>query len=544
VLSGPEPSFTRRALLISTGLLRANRFGLLLGGLLLIAGWVLDIVPPGLAVIGSLFGIWLGARLIIGLSRWILNSPIGVAGQQPGLCRMVIFHTVIISLFSLGLALGHLAFLSQPMKELFDRSFMLLLLPPAYLALRIRNLWYGMLRERKGTTYWVRLAGLVGLAIPLAIFAAALLGIFGFINLAWALAGYLTMFFAVIIGWMIARGLVKDLAKAVEAAITRRSENAVLWVKGLIEPLQYLIRLTLFLAAAWILYHLIVDDPATGLDLRAWLDHTLFTIGETSINSIGLLSSILLLFLVFYIGHWAREVTYGWIYTNIRDLGIRNSLSVFTQYAVIVIGLLIALNILGINLTSLTVFAGALGVGIGFGLQNIANNFISGIILLAERPVRAKDWVTIGGNEGTVAEIGMRSVTVTTWDNQDVIIPNSELISNSFINWTRSDSEVRTVLYLGISYQDDPHKAQRIILDAVTMQPEVSLTPNPQVWLDDFAASSVNFRVQYYTDVLCFSRLEIRSKVLFAIWDALHEAGISIPFPQQDIYIKEMPPRQ
>lgn len=141
-----------------------------------------------------------------------------------------------------------------------------------------------------------------------------------------------------------------------------------------------------------------------------------------------------------------------------------------------------------------------------------------------------------------MAAIGMRSVTVTTWDNQDVIIPNSDLISNSFINWTRTDNEVRTVLIVGVSYHADPHLARQVILDAVTMQPRVSLTPKPpQVWLIDFAASSVNFRVQYFTDVVLYSRLEVQSSVLFAIWDALKEAGIGIPFPQQDVYIKEFP---
>ena len=538
--SAPK-SFSRRALLISMSLLRSNRFGLLFWGLLFIAGWVLDIVSPGLAVIGTLLGIWIGARLIIGLSRWILTTPFGMAEPQPGLFRLIVFFTIIISLFTLILALGHLGFLSQPVKELFDRAYMLLLLPPAYLTLRIRNLWYEIIRDRQGITHWVRLVGAIGMAIPLGIFTIALTGLIGFINLAWALTGHLVTIFAVIIGWMIARGLVKDLAQAVEDTVSSKSERAAFWVKSLIEPLHYLLRLGLFLAAVWILYRLFVQDPTTGLDLRAWLGHPLFSLGETSISSINLLGSLVLLLLVFYVGRWAREVTYGWVYAKIRDLGIRNSLSVFTQYAVVVIGLLIALNILGINLTSLTVFAGALGVGIGFGLQNIANNFISGIILLAERPVRTKDWVTIGDKEGKVAAIGMRSVTVTTWDNQDVIIPNSELISNSFINWTRSDSEVRTVQIVGIRYQDDPHVAQRVILDAVTMQPEVSLTPEPQVWLIDFAASSVNFRIQYFTDVSRFSRLEIQSKVLFAIWDALQEAGIGIPFPQQDIYIKELP---
>ncbi|MCB1857254.1 MAG: mechanosensitive ion channel [Gammaproteobacteria bacterium] len=544
LLTVQHHGFSRRALIVSTSLLRGIRFSLLIGGVLFIAGWVLDIVPPGLAIIGILFGIWIGTRLTIGLSHWILNSPIGMDERQPGLHRLVVILAVIISLFTLGLALGYLDFLSQPLKDLFNRSFMLLLLPPAYLALRIRNLWYGLLVERKGSSHWIRLVGLVGLVIPLAIFAAALLGLFGYINLAWTVGRYLAIAFTIVISWMIARGVVMDLAKLVEAAVGRRSERSGFWIKSMIEPLQYLARLALFLAAIWILYRVFVEDPATGLDLKAWLGFTLFSFGGTSISILNLFGSLLLLLLVFYIGRWAREVTYGWIYANIRDIGIRNSLSVFTQYAVVVIGLLVALNILGINLTSLAVFAGALGVGIGFGLQNIANNFISGLILLAERPVRARDWVTIGDKEGTVAEIGMRSVTVTTWDNQDVIIPNSELISNSFINWTRTDSEVRTVLLIGVSYHADPHQAAQVILDAVTMQPEVSLTPRgPQVFLIDFAASSVNFRIQYFTDVQRFSRLDVQSKVLFAIWDALKEADIGIPFPQQDVYIKELPPR-
>ena len=261
----------------------------------------------------------------------------------------------------------------------------------------------------------------------------------------------------------------------------------------------------------------------------------------TSVNSLNLFGSVMLLVMVFYIGRWSREVTYNWIYGNIQDLGMRNSLSVFTQYTVVVIGLLIALNIIGINLTSLTVFAGALGVGIGFGLQHIANNFISGLILLAERPLRTKDWVTIGDKEGVVSQIGMRSVTLTTWDNQDVIIPNSDLTTTAFINWTRTNNIVRTVLMIGVHYKDDPHKAQKVIEEAVTMQPEVLLDPPPRIWLHDFGASSINFKVYYHMDVKQFGRLDIKSKVLFAIWDGLKDAGISIPYPQQDVYIQKLP---
>lgn len=242
--------------------------------------------------------------------------------------------------------------------------------------------------------------------------------------------------------------------------------------------------------------------------------------------------------------HWIRQFTYRWLYAGVLDLGIRNSLSVFTQYAFVLIGLLIALNVLGVNLTSLAIFAGALGVGIGFGLQNIANNFISGLILLAERPIRTSDWVTIGANEGEVKRIGIRAVTVTTWDNQDVVIPNAEIITTPFINWTLSDDIVRTVIFMGISYNNDPHQAMQVIRDAVQAYPAVLKEPPCRVWLREFGNSSVDFRIHYHINVRLHSRLEVKSEVMLRIWDALKEAGISIPFPQQDVYIKELPERR
>jgi potassium efflux system protein len=537
-----DRSFTTKAILVSSSLLRANRFGLLIGGLLLIAGWMLDIVAPGLAVIAVYFGIWYGARLTIGLSHWLLESPIIHPDyQQPGLHRLIVGFTLFVSLFSLALALGHLGFLSIELRELIDRAFMLFLLPPVYLGLRIRKLLIKILKERKGATYWVRLLGLAGFAVPLAVLAAAILGISGYVNLAWSLASHLAVFLGVVAVWLIARGVVIDLVRAIEEAFTRHSEQGVLWVKTLVEPLHYLARLGLFLLVAWILYRLYGGGTVEMLNLQAWLEHPLFTVGNASIDVFQLLIALLLLGLVVYLGHWARHVTYSWVYTGIVDLGIRNSLAVFTQYAVVVVGLIIVLNTLGIDFTSLTVFAGALGVGIGFGLKNIADNFISGIILLAERPIRTNDWLTLDGNNGTVSRIGMRSVTLTTWDNQDLIIPNSNLISNAFTNWTRSDSLVRTVFVVGIRYQDDPHQARAVIEEAVTLQPEVSLDPPPQVWLSEFGASSVDFRIHYFVDIEQHVLLEIKSKVMFAIWDALKDADIGIPYPQKDIYIKELP---
>jgi potassium efflux system protein len=536
-----EQSFTQKAMLVASDLLRDDRYDLMLGGMFVIAAWILDIVPPGLILVSALVGVWLGLRITIKLSHWILNSPIGFPTRQPGLNRLIVVYALLTSLFGLVLLSAHLEYFSITLREMLDRIFMVLLLPPVYLALRIRILLMETLQERQKAVYWIRLLGLVSFAVPLAILTAAVLGIVGFVNLAWYVAGYLIIVISILVGWLIVRGLVIDLARHIQSQLEKRSERGIFLVKSFLEPVHFLIRILLFLALIWIIYRLFVGDPTTGFDLKGWLSEPLFSIGNTSVNSLNLFGSLLLLLMVFYIGRWSREVTYNWLYGNIRDLGMRNSLSVFTQYTVVVIGLLIALNIIGINLTSLTVFAGALGVGIGFGLQHIANNFISGLILLAERPLRAKDWVTIGDKEGVVSQIGMRSVTLTTWDNQDVIIPNSDLTTNAFINWTRTNNVVRTVLLIGVHYKDDPHKAQKVIEEAVTMQPEVLLDPPPRIWLHEFGTSSVNFRVYYYMDVKQFGRLDIKSKVLFAIWDGLKDAGITIPYPQQDVYIRELP---
>ena len=201
-------------------------------------------------------------------------------------------------------------------------------------------------------------------------------------------------------------------------------------------------------------------------------------------------------------------------------------------------GFLITLNVMGINLTSLVVLLGGLGVGIGFGLQNIANNFVSGLLLLLERPVRTGDIINISGqHEGEVTRLGMRSLTVKTWDKKDVIVPNSELISNAFINWTRSDNILRTTLYIGVSYDDDPHKVKELIAEVLEQQEELLSDPPVNLILWDFGDSAVTFRIDYYQDIRNSSIFKVRDRILFMIWDVLKEHQITIPYPQRDVHV-------
>ncbi len=508
--------------------------------------WLIDAPGALLELTLLFFGTWVTIRFLRDVAYWFLVSPLVPATDtETRLHRLLGINIWGSGLLGLLAGLDRLGLLSEPMALIAKRLFMLSLLPAVYLGFRLRALLIRRLREHGTSAYWLWVVRMLSLLVPLAMLGIAIPGLAGYMNLAGLIAWYLIATILIIAAWLVLRGLLGDLADALGHYVTRDERRGTLWYEGLIRPLHLAARILLAIAAVLALIRVYgLGRQSTVLELvRTALAYPLFSIGETTIDLAHLIISLVVAVGAFPAGAWVRRLSFDWLYAGVADRGMRNSLSVFTQYFTVLLGLLLAINLLGINLTSLAVFAGALGVGIGFGLQNIANNFISGLILLAERPIRAGDWVTVGEYEGEITYIGIRSATVRTWDNQEVIIPNAELVSNAFTNWTRSDPVVRTVLQVGVSYHGDPHQAARVIEEAVTMQPEVMLQPAPRVQLDNFGESSVDFRVLYYVDVGQFSRMDMKSKVMFAIWDALKEAEIEIPFPQRDVHIREIPPQ-
>ncbi len=393
------------------------------------------------------------------------------------------------------------------------------------------------LRERPRTLFVLRVLTLV---IPIANLVMALTGIAGYVNLARAIAGYEGWFLLVFSGWLIARGYVLDFYQWLGPWIAHRAPNGWLWQEAVIRPLDFLSRLALMIIAALGLIWLwgIAGDFSLFEPLAAFANLELFRVGDARIQVKSLLLSGALVMVFLWATRWSREIAYRWFFRNIADRGARNSLSVFTQYAVALIGGFTLLKALGINMTALTVAAGAIGVGIGFGLQNIANNFISGILLLIERPIRNGDIVNIGAHEGRVMRIGIRSLSVRTWDNMEVIIPNTETITSPFVNWTHQDNIVRTKLMIGTSYKADPHQVRELIQDILVRHPGVAKEPPPNVFLNDFGDSSLLFHTEYHVDVSQFSRLQIKSEVLFAVWDAFVAKGIEIPYPQRDVHLR------
>jgi small-conductance mechanosensitive channel len=203
------------------------------------------------------------------------------------------------------------------------------------------------------------------------------------------------------------------------------------------------------------------------------------------------------------------------------------------------IGFLLAATAAGMELSHLAIILGAFSVGIGFGLQNIFNNLVSGLILVFERPINEGDIVEVNSLLGRVKKIGIRSSIVRTFSGAEVIVPNGELISNELINWTLSDQFRRADVQVGVAYGTDPALVIDLLLNIATENKRVNKKPLPQAFFVDFGESSLDFRLLAWTNQEF--RLEVESELRLAINIKLKEAGIEIPFPQRDLHVRSMP---
>lgn len=192
----------------------------------------------------------------------------------------------------------------------------------------------------------------------------------------------------------------------------------------------------------------------------------------------------------------------------------------------------------GIDLSTLTILAGALGVGVGFGLQSITNNFVSGIILLLERPIKVDDRIEVGDVNGDVVNISPRATTIVTNDNIAIIVPNADFISSKVVNWSYTNRDVRFNFPVGVSYNTDPKQVRTVLLEVARAHPGVLTEPSPSVLFHEFGDSSVNFVLRVWTREFSTTPGVLRSDLNFAISRAFKAHGIEIPYPQQDLHIR------
>ncbi len=218
------------------------------------------------------------------------------------------------------------------------------------------------------------------------------------------------------------------------------------------------------------------------------------------------------------------------------DVGVRNAINTGIGYAGFVLAALIGIDTAGIDLSGLAIIAGALSVGIGFGMQSIVNNFVSGLILLVERPIKVGDWIVVGQDQGTVKRISVRSTEILTFSNASVIIPNSELIAGRVTNWMYKDTSGRVELKIGVAYGSDTDLVRRVLLDCARGHPGIKPWPQPYVVFMDFGDSALLFELRFFIRDMN-NYLAISSDMRFEIDAAFREAGITIPFPQRDVHV-------
>jgi small-conductance mechanosensitive channel len=224
------------------------------------------------------------------------------------------------------------------------------------------------------------------------------------------------------------------------------------------------------------------------------------------------------------------------------DASARQAVGSVFHYLALLIGLLLILQAVGIDLTALSVVAGGMGIGLGFGLQNIANNLVSGLVVLLERPVKIGDRIEVAGTEGQVVEIRARSTTVLTNDNIAVIIPNSRFITEEVVNWSYAGSQVRFRIPVAVGYESDVRLVERLLLEVAAGNADVLDTPAPVVRFREFGDHGLHFELRAWSKTLVQKKGKLISDLNFAILGTFRANNIAIPYPQRDVHVKSVSP--
>jgi small-conductance mechanosensitive channel len=269
-----------------------------------------------------------------------------------------------------------------------------------------------------------------------------------------------------------------------------------------------------------------------------WIGQPFMTIGSKAVSLLSILVAAGVMAAFVVLSRVAGSILRS---RFLPGLGIQpalgESLAVLVRYVLIAIGIFAGLNTVGIDLSTLKIVLGALGVGIGFGLQGVVNNFVSGLIILIERRIKQGDIVTVGGTDGRVTGIGMRSSVVRTRRGLDIVVPNSDLVSQQVANFSYRDRLIRVDIPVGVSYAADPEKVRDILIQAAEEEKGVISYPPPTVVFTEYGDSSINFELRAWIDDP-WEIPTVRSSLYFSIWYRLKEAGIEIPFPQRDLHFR------
>ncbi|MGL5742348.1 MAG: mechanosensitive ion channel domain-containing protein [Legionella sp.] len=492
----------------------------------------------------KLIAVWFIFKILILIGRLVLLERISdSSGKDVKLYYRLKWLLLFGGWTTALMTIGHLLPLSVLIQDIFNRLFMMFLLSVSLVAWKSKDMIPYLLGPvLKSQKRYVRHAiSLLITLVPITLFTTAGIGLFGFINLAWSMSYYQAYALLVLVGYILARGLLFDALELFSELMISSLRNGWLWIEVFLKPGDKILRILLLLASVLVLFQLFGwhSDSLVMISIEKIAKYTIVNIPGIHITVASAIAFITLLAVFLWASKWTREFCYRWLFKNTKDAGIRNSLSVFSQYFVALIGGFVALHVLGFDFSGMSMIIGGLAVGMGFGLRDFASNIVGGLMLLIERPVREGDLVTIGEHEGQVAHIGIRSMRVSSWDNMEVLIPNAETFNKPFTNWTHQDSIVRTVIPIKVSRSDDPLMIQQLILDILATTPEIVADPPVQVLLKKIDEALIEFEIRYFINVQIHTRFEIQSKVLFAIMAQFKAANIKPPIEPIAIEIKE-----
>jgi small-conductance mechanosensitive channel len=338
---------------------------------------------------------------------------------------------------------------------------------------------------------------------------------------------YITILGLIAFGGFFAAGLI--IARFLQSQIVRR-----FFSRFKIDT-NFIAIVTTILSLAAIVFFTVTAVNAAGVPL-AWTA----PLPAISLSLVQIFLLVALLIAVFWFSSGTKRFLFNRLLAQSGlDRSLQYAIAQVVSNIVLVVGIFFVLENAGIHLAALTVFAGAVGVGVGFGLQNIASNFISGLVILAERPIAIGDRVEVAGITGQVEHIRARSTIIRTNDNIIMIVPNTKFIDSPVTNWTYGDPRVRFRVPVGVAYGSDINKVRDALLAVAHENPHTLREPAPTVFLDQFGDSSIDFKLMVWSSEMSARPSRYRSDLNFAIAEKFREVGIEFPFPQRDVHIRE-----
>ena len=284
---------------------------------------------------------------------------------------------------------------------------------------------------------------------------------------------------------------------------------------------------------------MIAAATEAAAEIERWFNYPLIRLGDDAITVLTIAKIVVWLTGIFVLNVLIQRLVLRRVLAHTPfEVGLQFAIAKIFGYLFVGLGIYIALVTSGVNVGSLAVVAGALGIGIGFGLQNIVANFVSGIVLLTERPVAVGDRIEVEGVAGRVTKISLRATTVRTNDNISIIVPNSQLTSTPVTNWSHGGPRVRLRLPIGVAYGTEPEKVRALLLRVAGSHGEVLKDPAPAVFFTNFGDNALNFELAVWTDTMTNAPGRLRSELNFLVERELRAGRIEVPFPQRVVHVR------